>query len=278
MIPERTRAETTVAAPIELAGVGLHSGRPARLAIEPAPADHGLVVEVGSHRFPASLASVKEAARCTGLGDGEVRADTMEHVLAALHGLGIANALLRLEGNEAPILDGSALPVVEAIRRGGVTEIEGSSRKVMRLEHPIYAEHGDARGLALPCEALRLSVGVIFPVPVGSQAVDFTDAYNVFAERIAPARTPGFAREWEALKALGLALGATEDNVLPILDEGYGKEERVPLEVATHKALDLMGDLALLGVRIEAHVITARGSHALNHILAAAIRDASRIE
>lgn len=270
-----TEPQTTLAGPIALAGVGLHSGQPAQLTIEPAPADHGVVFRASGERIPALLGSVCEGTRCTGLGAGSARVDTVEHILAALAGLRVDNALVTIDDGEAPVLDGSALPLVEALTGAGIVPIAGSLRRVLRLERPVYVELGDARGVALPCDRYRVSVGVRFPDPVGAQAVDFGCVYDDFVKRIAPARTPGFAAEWEQLKAMGLALGASMDNVLPIIDGQYALPERVPDEVATHKALDLVGDLALLGAEIRAHVFTARGGHAFNHALGAAIRDAS---
>ncbi len=267
--------QTTLGGTVVFEGVGLHSGRPARLTVEPASADHGLVFAVNGQRIPALLAGVCEGTRCTGLGADGARVDTVEHVLSALYGLRIDNALLRLEGGEAPILDGSALPLVAAFRDAGATALGGAARRVYRLREPVYVELREARGMAVPCDRFRVSVGVEFPAPVGPQALHLADLHAEYAERIAPARTPGFASEWEALKSMGLALGASMDNVLPIVDGAYALPERVPHEVAAHKALDLVGDLALLGAAIEAHVFTARGGHALNHALGAAIRDAS---
>jgi UDP-3-O-[3-hydroxymyristoyl] N-acetylglucosamine deacetylase len=270
-----TEPQTTLAGPIVLAGVGLHSGLPARLTIEPAPADHGVVFAVSGERIPALLESVCEGTRCTGLGAASARVDTVEHVLAALAGLRIDNALVTVEGGEAPVLDGSARPLVEAIHAAGTVAIDGARRRVLCLERPVYVELADARGMAIPCDRYRVSVGVRFAPPVGAQAVDFGCVHEDFAERIAPARTPGFASEWEQLKSMGLALGASMDNVLPIIDGQYALPQRVTDEVATHKALDLVGDLALLGAEIRAHVFTARGGHALNHALGAAILAAS---
>ena len=186
--------------------------------------------------------------------------------------MGVRNALIAVNGSEIPVLDGSALAMAEAIFEVGVVS-QGEPCPTIRLTEPLYVEHGEARGLALPSDRFRLTVAVRFPEPVGCQVVDFPDPMAAFVENIAPARTPGFASEWEKLKALGLALGASEDNVLPILDDRYGAPERVRNEVAAHKALDLIGDLALLGAQPLAHIVTTHGGHALNHALARAIRD-----
>lgn len=271
------RSQTaTLAGEVELEGVGLHSGRPCRALLAPGHAGTGVVFRVGDVRVPAVLGSVREAVRCTGLGAGDALVGTVEHLLAALWVHGVDDAEIRIEGPEVPALDGSAKPFVEAVKRAGLVA-NGGPRSFLVLREPVYVEVGAAHGFALPYQFLRVTVGVAFPPPVGVQVVDYGPVHSCFEECIAPARTPGIVSEWDALRAQGLALGASKDNVLPVLEDGYGSPERVPQEVATHKALDLIGDLALLGAPLLAHVVTSRGSHALNHSLARAIGERSTL-
>jgi UDP-3-O-acyl N-acetylglucosamine deacetylase len=251
--------------------VGLHSGRDVSVVVQPADSGHGIVFELDGGHIAAGLDAVCESVRCTSLRNGRVRVDTVEHLMAGLWAGGVDNAVVQVVGGEVPGLDGSALAVINTVGEAGLRELSGAARRVIAPRRPVYVEHDDARGVALPCDRLRLTVAVRFPEPVGEQIVDFEDARAAFADHIAPARTPGFIEEWDKLRALGLALGASADNVLPIFPDRYGATERVPSEVATHKALDLIGDLALLGGDLQAHVITCRGGHALNHALGRAI-------
>lgn len=272
MVSDAGTLQTTLRRPFELAGIGLHGGLPARIRVEPAAVDTGIVFRCVQGEVPALLPYVTDTARCTAISLGRARVETVEHLMATLFALGVTNARVTvLEGVEMPVLDGSARPIVEAVRASGVQAIPGTVRKQVQVTAPLYVRGEDCVGVALPHDRLRVTVIVDFPPPVGGEVVDVADVRAEFADRVAPSRTPGFVREWEMLKNHGLALGASAENVLPIHDDGYGDELRVPNEVATHKLLDLIGDLALVGADIAAHVITNRGGHALNHALGRAI-------
>ena len=136
-----------------------------------------------------------------------------------------------------------------------------------RIARPVYVSVGQSHALAVPGDELRLSVGTEFRTPVGRSVVDLVLDPESFRSELAAARTPGFVEEWMALKGAGLALGASEENVLVVLENGFGVPPRWPDEVGRHKALDLVGDLALLGVRLHACVATVMGGHALNRAL-----------
>ncbi len=279
MVDDFGRCQTTLSRSFELAGIGLHGGLSSRLSIVPATADTGVVFECPEGSIPALLAFVSDASRCTAISNGEARIETIEHVLASLFALGVTNATVRvLEGVEAPVLDGSAMPIAQAILEAGIEAIPGTRRKQVRVRDALYVQREGSYAIALPHNRLRATVIVEFPQPVGPEVVDAPDVREQFVERIGPARTPGFVREWEMLKSRGLALGASADNVLPIHDEGYGDELRVPNEVGAHKLLDLVGDLALVGVDIAAHIITYRGGHALNHALGRAILESTSVD
>ncbi|MBD3176765.1 MAG: UDP-3-O-acyl-N-acetylglucosamine deacetylase [Armatimonadia bacterium] len=276
MLQESGSLQTTLAGPVEIAGNGLHSAVSARLRIEPAEGDSGIVFHPPAGPIPARLEHVSEATRCTAISRGEARVETIEHIMAGLYGLGVTNATIKLEGGiEAPCLDGSALPVVRAIQEVGVRAIPGTQRRAVEVRRPLCVEQDGSIGMVLPSPTFRATVLVDFPHPVGREIVDVVDVAEAFVDRVAPARTPGFVREWDMLKSMGLALGATADNVLPIFDDEYGADLRVPNEVGTHKVVDLIGDLALVGADLRAHVITQRGGHALNHAIGRAVLEAA---
>ena len=267
-----------MAEPFVLEGKALHSGQPSRIHVRPGRPDTGVVFDVGGTRIPVSLSAVCSSPRCTVLRNGITRVETVEHLLAAFRACGVDNAIVATSNPEMPALDGSALPLVRELDRVGLAELEGSARKVLVLKRPVFVTQNGTKGLAVPFDGFRVTAAVQFPEPVGEQVVDYPDVSRAFRELIAPARTPGFLREWDELKALGLALGAGPDNVLPIFDDRYGDELRVPDEVAAHKALDLIGDLALLGAEIRAHITTCRGGHSLNHAICQAMVENSELE
>lgn len=263
--------QRTLRGPVRLTGVALHSGADAVAEVLPAPPGTGVVFRVpgrGGHctDIPADLAHAGESPRSTSLVEDDHRVDTVEHFLAALYGMGIDNALVVVSGGEPPVLDGSCQPLVDAISQVGVEE-SPARRRELRLSRPVYVSAGSSHAMAVPGEGLRLSVGTEFRRPVGRSAVDLVLDPESFRSELAAARTPGFVDEWKALKRAGLALGASEENVLVVLEDGYGVPPRWPDEVGRHKTLDLVGDLALLGARLHACVTTVMGGHALNRAL-----------
>ncbi len=263
--------QRTLRGPVRLTGVALHSGVDAAAEVLPAPPGTGVVFRVPGRGaqwvdIPASLAHAGESPRSTSLIQDGHRVDMVEHFLAALYGMGIDNAFVVVTGGEPPALDGSCQPLVDAISEVGVEE-SAAPRRELRLDRPVYVAAGSSHAMAVPGEGLRLSVGTDFRPPVGRSAVDLVLDPESFRSELAAARTPGFIDEWNALKGAGLALGASEDNVLVVLEDDFGVPPRWPDEVGRHKALDLVGDLALLGARLHACVITMMGGHALNRAL-----------
>ena len=271
MIDDFGRCQTTLSRPIEFAGVGLHGGLSSRLSIIPATADTGVVFERPEGSIPACSPRKRcVAARRSPAAKAQI--ETIEHVLVAVRrGPTPPCESGRRRGS---VLDG-LMPIIS--HPGGRDRgVPGTRRK--QVVRDALCSEGGRYAIALPHHQLRATVIVEFPQPVGSEVVDAPDVREQFVERIAPARTPGFVREWEMLKSRGLALGASADNVLPIHDEGYGDELRVPNEVGAHKLLDLVGDLALVGADIAAHIITYRGGHALNHALGRAILESTSVD
>ncbi|HEV8352830.1 MAG TPA: UDP-3-O-acyl-N-acetylglucosamine deacetylase [bacterium] len=260
----------TIAGPCGLAGRGLHSGQPARLRCLPAPVDTGIVfaAAAGGPEIPARLDAVVGTRRGVSLGRGSRVVRTVEHLLAAAHALGIANLRVEVEGDELPVMDGSAQPYVHAFQAAGLLAQDASWPPVV-LGHPAWVTHGTSSVLAIPSTELR----VTYVVPtglsaLGTQVVDVPDPPRAFARDLAPARTWGFARELDGLRAEGLALGASEENTLGLGPDGYLWPSRFPDEPARHKVLDLLGDVALLGRPLRAHVIAVAAGHTLHVALA----------
>jgi UDP-3-O-[3-hydroxymyristoyl] N-acetylglucosamine deacetylase / 3-hydroxyacyl-[acyl-carrier-protein] dehydratase len=266
--------QQTIAGEIALAGSGLHTGRDATLHFRPAAPGTGIRFRrldlPGAPEIPADLEHVVSADRGTTLGAGEARAHTVEHVLAAVAALEIDNLWIDLSGPEAPIGDGSFSPFYDRLVDSGIVAQEAPARE-LRLSQAVHAEGpAGARYAATPAGRYRISAGIEFEHPlIGRQWGVIEVAAARFQQEIAAARTFGFEREAEALRARGLALGATLDNAIILNERGVASGAlRFPDEFVRHKIGDIIGDLALLGCRIRAHVLAERPSHAGNLALA----------
>jgi UDP-3-O-[3-hydroxymyristoyl] N-acetylglucosamine deacetylase/3-hydroxyacyl-[acyl-carrier-protein] dehydratase len=274
--------QRTLAGAVTLEGTGVHSGESARLTLRPADAGTGIrfrrVDLDGSPEIPADLEHVVGTELGTRLGSGEASVMTVEHVLAALAGQSVDNALLDLSGPEPPIRDGSFKDYVDAVVRTGVVEQDAPAR-VLALKEPLtVCADGGASYVAAPAEGFRLSTTIQFTHPViGRQYGSFEITPDSFARELAPARTFGFRADAEALLKRGLAQGASLENTLVLDDDGVLKQDlRFPDEFVRHKAGDVVGDLALLGARLRGHVVAERPSHKGNVELARALAERSR--
>ncbi len=276
--------QQTVAAEAELEGVGLHTGQAARVRFRPAAAGTGIrfrrVDLEGEPEVPADLEHVASTDRGTSLAVGDAVVHTVEHVLAAVAASRIDNVWIDVSGPEVPIGDGSFRPFVEALSRAAI-EVQDAAARVIAPDRAVSAEaKGGASYVAAPAEAYRVSATIDFDHPVvGRQYASFEIAPESFDREIGGARTFGFMREAEALRARGLALGATLENAI-VLDETAiaSGELRYPDEFVRHKIGDVVGDLALLGARLAAHVVADRPSHAGNLALAREIQAAGRLQ
>jgi UDP-3-O-[3-hydroxymyristoyl] N-acetylglucosamine deacetylase len=272
--------QRTLAREVLLCGVGLHTGREGTLRICPAAPGEGLVFLCAGGLVPALSAHVAPSARCTRLVAGEAEVLTPEHVLAALYGLRIDNALLRLEGPEVPILDGSALPFACAIQEAGIV-VQDAAARVVSLRQPMWAADGERHVLARPADHLSLTLATAFGRACAGPALLTIDlppqgeddaAAACFVRELAPARTFCFQDEVAAILAAGLGAGGSLENALVLSDEGPSSPLRFEDEPIRHKALDLLGDLALLGGRLTADVIAIKAGHALHTAAAEQIR------
>jgi UDP-3-O-[3-hydroxymyristoyl] N-acetylglucosamine deacetylase len=265
----------TIAAPVRLGGIGLHSGRFQEMVLRPAPPGSGIVFR---RAFPAGTVIRAALDAVTGT-DGRVTlggaggVQTVEHLLSAAWAAGIDNLDVELAGAEVPGMDGSALPFFEALRDAGV-ERQDAVRPVLRVRAPVWAGEGSSWTVALPAPRFGVTYVVTQDAPrLEDQAATYDPARDRYEEVIAPARTWGYERDVEALHRRGLALGASLENTLVIGASGYVNSPRFPNEAARHKILDLVGDLALLGRDIQGYVIAVRAGHRLHVALARALRD-----
>ena len=256
----------TIGRRAEVSGIGLHLGKACRLAFVPAEAGAGIGFlrrdRPGAARAPATAASAVLTERRTQLGTGDDAIHTVEHVLAAVAGLGIDDITIEMDASEPPIMDGSAAPFVAALEAAGMREQPGTP-DVLVLRHSVRLLDGESRYEAHPADALEVDVTIAFPHPlIGAQSGRFAVTPTAFATELAPARTFGFLHEVEMLRARGLIQGATLENAV-VLDgqDVVSGPLRWPDEFLRHKALDVVGDLALAGRRVHARIVAHRPSH-----------------
>jgi UDP-3-O-[3-hydroxymyristoyl] N-acetylglucosamine deacetylase len=266
--------QTTLRVAVSLSGVGVHSGDEVKIVLHPAEAGHGIAflrtgLPGGYDRIiDARHLAVTATELCTVIGDRESGAvATIEHLMAALAGLGVDNVLVEIDGPEVPILDGSAAPFIEAIDQAGIVALN-ASRRYLKVLRPVRVTQGKAFAELLPNErAFRLDVEIDFATPViGRQRRSVDLAPASFRREISRARTFGFMRDVEKLWGAGFALGASLDNTVAIGEDGVINPEglRYADEFVRHKILDAVGDLSLSGFPLLATYRSYCGGHRLN--------------
>ncbi|MEG5036114.1 UDP-3-O-acyl-N-acetylglucosamine deacetylase [Microcoleus sp. AT3-D2] len=270
----------TLKSEFELSGIGLHSGEQTRVRVLPAEVGEGrYFVRIdlpGAPRIPAKIEAVSQTALSTELAGIDAQIRTVEHLLAALAGMGADNARIEVDGPEVPLLDGSALVWVEAIAHTGLVPQESKQYPTSSfvLEQPIWVRHGDAFAAALPSAETRFSYGIDFEEQaIGNQWYSWSPEAESFASAIAPARTFGLARQVDQLRQAGLIKGGTLENALVCDQSGWlNPPLRFANEPVRHKILDLAGDLSLLGTWPKAHYLAYKASHNLHVQLAQALK------
>jgi UDP-3-O-[3-hydroxymyristoyl] N-acetylglucosamine deacetylase len=262
--------EKTIQTPVEVAGVGLHHGAPVRLRITPAPADTGIVfirTDLDNTEVKANWQFVKRVSYATSLMHPKgIFISTTEHLLSVLYGMGIDNAYIELDNLELPILDGSGLPFVNLIRRAGVQQCR-RLRRYLKIVKPITVEGNGKTVSILPCDSFELHCRNFFDHPmVGEQSLELTVTPETYASEIAPARTFGFEYELEQMRDMGLIRGASLENAICFTRTGVANESglRFPDECCRHKALDLIGDFALIGRPLLGRVVAEKAGHAMH--------------
>lgn len=260
----------TIAAEVALDGVGLHSGLASRVTMIPSPSGGLSIGFKDTAPVPLHHGLAREQRLCTALQlpTGLVR--TVEHLLAALVGVGISDVHIQVEGREIPMLDGSALPWVDAVAAVGLSPLAGE-RFPLAVREMACLQAGDSHVLVLPYDGLRLSVAVNYPSrAIGQQFYEVDLTPERFVEHIAPARTFGFQDQLDALHSAGLIQGGSLQNALVCDDRHWiNPPLRFTNEPVRHKLLDLIGDLALIGVFPQGHISAYRAGHALHTQLAA---------
>jgi UDP-3-O-[3-hydroxymyristoyl] N-acetylglucosamine deacetylase len=270
------RFETTIQRPVEASGVGLHSGVPVSIRILPAPPSTGIVfIRTDLDRFPvpASWRHVERVSYATSLMRQGVLISTTEHLLSAFLSMRLDNAFVEIDNLEAPILDGSALPYVTMIARAGMQTYR-RRRRYLRIRRPVTVEENGRRISILPSDGFMLTCDVFFDHPlVGRQTLEMEVTPEHYAAEIAPARTFGFERELDKMRDMGLIRGASLDSAVCFDGSGVLNPGglRFSDECVRHKALDLIGDLALIGRPLLGHVIAERAGHAMHVALVAKI-------
>ncbi len=286
--------QSTIARSVALEGIGLHGGERVSLTLSPARPDTGFVFVVRSDdadergiEIPARPDRLGSAARATTLTAAVVsdpgnvpastaggRVGTVEHLLASLFAMGLDNVRIAVEGSEIPVVDGSAAPFVEWIRGAGRV-VQAASRRVLSIDEPLEIREADRWIRITPARGLRIRYAIDFPHPlIGRQTFEVASLdEGVFERELAAARTFGFVHEIEALREAGLGRGGSLENTI-ILDEAGVLNPgglRWCDEFVRHKIVDLLGDLALLGVSLDAHVEVEKGGHRLHHRLVRAL-------
>ncbi len=276
--------QTTLRREVELAGKGVHSGAPASVVLHPAEVDTGLRFLVSKHGriiadIAADVGNVKNLTLCTVLGDESgVSIGTVEHLLAALRGLGIDNCYVEVGSKEVPIMDGSAAEFVAAIDEVGLRELS-EPRRFIKVLKPVKVEEGESWGELRPHGTFHLDVEIDFDSSIiGRQRMALDLSPAVFRNELSRARTFGFMRDVEKLWKAGLALGASLDNTVAVGEDRILNTEglRYQHEFVRHKMLDAVGDLSLAGHPILGAYRSVRGGHRLNaHVVKALLADAS---
>ena len=268
-----TPNQATLAREVSFSGVGLHSGAKTTLVFKPAPVNSGIkFIRSDLASKPEIEAHISNAvhtgdySRRTVLGRGDVTISTVEHVLAAVRGLGIDNLTIELDTGEPAEPDGSSAPFVEVLKKAGIVD-QDARRRYIEVKSPVVLVEDGVQIVALPHDGLRISFTAHYDHPlIGTQYASFDVSKEVFETEIAPARTFSLFEDVEDLRNRGLIKGGSLENSIVIGDREIMNKEplRFPDEFVRHKVLDLLGDLCLLGLPVKAHIMSVRSGHASN--------------
>lgn len=263
--------QRTISRPVTISGIGLHSGLHTVVRILPAAPDHGVIFRrvdlPNGPLVPARLSEVVETTRGVVLGQ-RARVATVEHFLSAARGVGVDNLIVELDQEELPCGDGSAQVFVDAIHEAGIAE-QGVPRACITLDATLTVGDGTSLIAAVPSPRFHMTcVTTVDRTTLPPQIAEYDSQIDDYAAAVAPARTWGLKEDQAVLKARGLARGASLETALIIGPEGFMNPPRFPNELARHKILDAVGDLALLGRPLRAHVVAIRSGHSLHIALA----------
>lgn len=262
------RSQRTIKNSVSIEGIGLHTGIHSRITINPAARDSGITF-VRTDKpmvIKAHVGSVIDTAFATTIGQNGVKIRTVEHILAALAGLGIDNASIDVDGPEIPILDGSSTEFISLLLKAEIAK-QGKKRPYLRILKPFVFEDGHSKIAVFPHKGSRITYSIHFHHHgIGEQRLSMDINEESFAREIAPARTFGFVKDIEYLRTNGLAKGGSLDNAIILGDNGILNATglRFSDEFVRHKVLDTIGDFSLLGFPIYGHIIASKSGHATN--------------
>lgn len=262
------RLQRTIKQEVGFEGIGLHTGSHVTVKLKPAPRDSGVIFYRNdkNQTIRADVGAVVDTAFATSLGYNGTRIKTVEHILAAISGLGIDNLIIELDGSEIPILDGSSTELIDIILKGGIAK-QGKKRPYLRITKPVFFEDGHSEIAAFPYNGRKLTYRIYFNHHLmGEQKLSIDLDEETFAKEVAPARTFGFVKDVEYLRANGLAKGGSLDNAVILGDNGVLNKSglRFKDEFVRHKILDFIGDISLIGFPIHGHLIADRAGHSTN--------------
>lgn len=266
--------QTTIADQVTLTGIGVHSGKPASITLLPAEAGTGIVFirtdQEDAPEVPARWDRVSATALCTVLGNpSDAGVSTVEHLMAALFGMGVDNAIVEIDGPEMPIMDGSSAFFVEAIEQVGLKRLD-RGRRYLKVKKTVRVDTGNAWCELHPYDGTKFDITIDFETPlIGRQKFDSDMTPEVFREDLCRARTFGNVQDVEKLWKMGFALGSSLENSVAIAEDKILNPEgtRWPDEFARHKALDAVGDLALAGLPLLGLYRSYKGGHKMNHAI-----------
>jgi UDP-3-O-[3-hydroxymyristoyl] N-acetylglucosamine deacetylase len=267
--PDTLIKQTTLASAVETHGIGLHTAVPVHVRLLPAPPDTGYVfrrTDLGGFEIPATVESVANCGYATTLMRTGVMLSTVEHLLAALRGLNVDNVFIEVDNLEIPIMDGSAESFAEIIERAGIVE-QPLARRALLVREKVAFEQGNRRISVEPADTYQIDCLIDFSHPlIGVQSLFVELSNGAFSRDIAAARTFGFTDEIEALRRANLIRGGSLDNAIVLTPEGMLNQNglRFRDEFVRHKILDIIGDLALLGMPILGKVVAERSGHIMH--------------
>jgi len=263
------RYQRTIKKRVSCEGIGLHTGKPAKMILNPAPAGNGVIfirTDLGNAEVKAVAANTSATNYATELNQNGVSVKTVEHLLSSFAGLNIDNVYVELDAEEVPIMDGSAQPFVRLIADAGIQSQE-ILQPALKVIKPIFVREGNKQLAIWPAETTSISYFIDFNHPMlKEQSMQYQPSEDAFLREVSDARTFGFMSDVKTLQANGLAKGASLDNAGALGEESVLNEEglRYQDEFVRHKILDLIGDLSLVGMSIIGHIVAHKSGHGLN--------------
>jgi len=266
--------QRTIKKSVQARGIGIHSGKTVNMKLLPAEPNHGVVfrrMDAGRKEVKALNVFVNELVLSTSLQDGDVKVSTVEHLMSAFSALGIDNIVVELDSFEVPIMDGSSSPFVFLVQAAGIQEQEMSKNFIV-IKKPIKVKRGDSWAELSPYNGFKISIEIDFDhekVKESGQKISIDFSNQSYLKEISRARTFGYMRDLETLKAANKALGASPDNAIALTDDDILNEDglRYSNEFVKHKVLDIVGDLYLLGANVIGHYQGFKTGHFLNNEL-----------